>query len=96
MENKVNRELYELHTLPEIVTSFRIARLRWAGHVHRMNEEDVHKRIMKCTPEGKKGRGRPTLRWSNGILENVKVLGVKNWLTLAKDRVCLLYTSRCV
>ena len=68
------------------MTSIRIARLRWAGHVQRMNEEDVLKRIMKCTPEGKRGRGRPRLRWIDGILEDVKVLGVKNWWTLAKDR----------
>ena len=74
---------------PDIVTSIRIARLRWAGHVQIMNEEDVLKRIMKCTPEGKRGHGRPRLRWVDGILQDVKVLGAKknkNWWVLAKDR----------
>ena len=65
--------------------SIRIPTLRWAGHVQRMNEKNVLKRIMKCTPEGKRGLGRPRLRWIDGILEDVKVLGVKNWWKLAKD-----------
>ena len=49
-------------------------------------------RIMKWIPEGKTGRGRPRLRWIDGILEDVKVLGVENCWALAK--VCLLYTSQ--
>ena len=53
MKNNYSRELYELH---RYVTSSRIARLR---HVQAMNEEDVLKRIMKCTPEGKKAVEEP-------------------------------------
>ena len=43
-------------------------------HVHRLNEEDVLKVIMKCTLEGKRGLGRPRLQWIDGILGDVKVL----------------------
>ena len=46
--------------------------------------------------EGKRERRRPKLRWINGILEDVKVVGVKNCWKFAKDMDCLLYTSRCV
>ena len=59
---KIKVQQYELHKSPDIVTSNRIARLIWAGHVQRMNEKDVLKRIMKCTPEGRTGRGIPRLR----------------------------------
>ena len=53
------------------MTSIRIARLRWAGRVQRMNEEDVvFKRIINCTPDGKRGRGRCRLRRIDGILED--------------------------
>ena len=31
--------------------------------------ENVLKRIMKCTPEGKRGLGKPRLPWINGILK---------------------------
>ena len=41
---------------------------------------------MKCTPEGKRGRERPRLRWIDKILEDVKVFGLKNWWAMAKDR----------
>lgn len=30
--------------------------------------------------------GRPKLRWMYGVLENIKVVGVKNLLTVARDR----------
>ena len=52
--------------------------MRWARHVQRMSEEDALKRLMKSTPEGKRGYGRPRLLWIDGVLVDVKVLGVKN------------------
>ena len=81
MGKKVRQRLYELYRSLDIVTSFMIARLRCAGHVQGMNEEDVLKRIIKFTPERNTGRGRSKLRWIDGILEYVKILGVKNWWT---------------
>ena len=59
--SKYNRKLYEFYRSPDIMTSIMTARLRWAGHAQKMNEEDVLKRITKCTPERKRGRGRHRL-----------------------------------
>ena len=67
-----------MYRSPDFVTSINIARVRWAIHVQRMNDEDVFKRIMKYTPKGKIRRGGPRLRWIDVVLEDVKVLGVKN------------------
>jgi hypothetical protein len=52
--------LYDLFKEPKLSTTIRIARLRWAGHVRRMDEEALLRRIMYVTPIGqrKTGRGR--------------------------------------
>jgi hypothetical protein len=52
-----NKEPYQLYRSPDIITSIRISRLRWAGHVERMSDENILERIMDCA-QGKRGRMR--------------------------------------
>jgi hypothetical protein len=37
--------------------------------------------------EGRRGRGRPRLRWINGVEDDLRKLGVKRWRTKVLDRV---------
>ena len=46
----------------DIVTEIKKGRLRWLGHVERMCEERVVKRLYQNTPEGSRSVGRPRLR----------------------------------
>jgi hypothetical protein len=41
-----NKELYNLFKEPKLSTTIRIARLRWAGDIRRMDEEALPRRIM--------------------------------------------------
>jgi hypothetical protein len=38
-------------------------------------------------PEGKRGIGRPKLRWGDGVDQDIRLLGERNWkkLTLNKE-----------
>jgi hypothetical protein len=36
--------------------------------------------------EGRRGRGRPRLRWINDVEDYLRKLGVKRWRTKALDR----------
>jgi hypothetical protein len=71
----------------DIITVIKIRRLEWLGHVVRMDESRSVKKIFERKLEGRKGRGRPRLRWINDVEDDLRKLGVKRWRTKALDRV---------
>ena len=46
--------------------------LRWAGHVERMPNERLTKKVHYASVEGKRTQGRPRKRWMDGVKELVK------------------------
>jgi hypothetical protein len=82
---RYNRELEDLYSETNVVNVIKSGRLRWAGHVARMDENELPKKI--CTNSGgQRGRGRPKSRWIDGIEEDAKKLGSRNWLMAAQHR----------
>jgi hypothetical protein len=71
----------------DIITVIEIRRLEWLGHVIRMDETRSVKNIFEGKLEGRRGRGRPRLRWINDVEDDLRKLGVKRWRTKAMDRV---------
>jgi len=61
-------------------------RLRWLGHVERMSEERVVKRLYQNTPEGSRSVGRSRLRWMDDVREDLRRMGVTNWRIRAHRR----------
>ena len=59
-------------------------RLRWTGHVSRMEEG----RSAFSKPTGKRLLGRPRPRWEDSIRMDLKELGIntRNWVDSAQDR----------
>jgi hypothetical protein len=41
--------------------------MKWAGHALRMNDEKPTKKLMLGKPDGTRRRGRPKLRWIDGL-----------------------------
>ena len=64
---KTNEELMTKYKTPDIVSIIKIRRLEWFGHVVRMNETRYVKKIFDGKLEGRRGRGRPRLRWINDV-----------------------------
>ena len=54
-----NEELHGLYRSPKIVKVIKSRRLRWAGHIIRMEEGRSAFKILTGTPTGKKSLGRP-------------------------------------
>ena len=83
-----NEELNDLYSSPNIVPVIKSRRMRWAGHVARMEEgRGVHK-VLVGKPEGKRPLGRPRLRWEDNVKMDLQEVGcgAMDWIELAQDR----------
>ena len=83
---RFNHELMELYREPDIGRFIKINRLRWLGHVQRMDENRIPKKLLKTKPEGKRSAGMPKVRWMDAASANLRTLGVSSLETLAADR----------
>jgi hypothetical protein len=84
---KTNEELITKYKSQDIITAIKIRRFEWLGHVIRMDETRYVKKIFEGKLEGRRGRGRPRLRWINDVEDDLRKLGVERWRTKALDRV---------
>lgn len=76
---RFNFELYKLYDEPDVIKYIRINRLHWAGHVMRINDDRIAKRVFIARPEGKRGIG--------SVDRESEALGGRNWrrLSLSKE-----------
>ena len=63
-------------------------RLRWAGHVARMEEGRSAFKILTGKPTGKRPLGRPRRRWKDNIKMDLEEIGINagNLFGSAQDR----------
>jgi hypothetical protein len=82
-----NEELHNLYSSPSIIRIIKSRRMRWAGHVARMEERNVY-RLLVGKPEGKRPLGRTRHRWIYNIkMDLLEIrLNVVDWIGLAQDR----------
>ena len=62
-----NEELNDLYSSPNIFRVIKSRRMRWAGHVARMEERRGVYRVLVGKPAGKRQLGSPRLRWEDNI-----------------------------
>jgi hypothetical protein len=71
----------------DIVCDVKLGRLQWAGHVIRMPEERIPRKVMMGRLEGVTPIGRPRKRWMDSVQTDVKeLLEVKNWKARVPNR----------
>ena len=85
-----NQEIRDITKQPLISNYIRSQRLRWAGHVARMEEDRMPRRVMEGTLEGRRPVGRPRMRWRDNLMEDLRQMGVEDpqndWRDIALDR----------
>jgi hypothetical protein len=83
-----NEELSDLYSLPNIVRVVKSRRMRWAGHVARMEEGRGVYRVLVGKPEGRRPLGRPRRRWEDNIKMDLQEVGGScwDWMEVAQDR----------
>ena len=70
-----NAKLHALYSSPNIIRSLKPRRLRWAGHVARMDQSRNAYRVLVGKPEGKRPLESPRCRWEDNIKMDLKELG---------------------
>ena len=62
-----NEELHSSYRRPNIVRVIKSRRLRWAGHVARMEESRSAFKMLTGRPTGNRPSWRPRRRWEDNI-----------------------------
>ena len=75
-----------MYCSPNIVRVIKFRRLRWAGHVARMEEGRSAFKILTGKPTGKRPLGRPRYRWEDNIRMDLEEIDAGNWVDSAQDR----------
>jgi len=61
-------------------------RISWLGHLERMEEDRMPKKIFTQELEGTRRRGKTRKRWKEEVERDLQVLGVRRWRELVVDR----------
>jgi len=82
-----NNELYSLYSEPNIVEDIKIRRLEWAGHIIRMEEERIPKKVLNGNFRTTRPVGRPRTRWAGVVQRDaLHLLGTRGWRRRATNR----------
>ena len=71
---------------PTIIETIKLNRLRWFGHVHRMEENRLPKRVLNMNLGTTRLRGRPRNRWQDEVREDGRIVGGEGWQEKVHDR----------
>jgi hypothetical protein len=71
----------------DLVRFIKAQRLRWLGHVERMPETQMPKRILKGRLDNRRRRrGRPRMWWMDSVIADLATMGIRGWRTKVADR----------
>ena len=70
----------------DIVRFIKAQRIKWLGHIQRMDQARPTRNLLDWKPMGTRAVGKPRQRWQEDVMEDLKKLKVKNWKEAAKDR----------
>jgi hypothetical protein len=75
-----NNELYSLYSEPNIVENIKIRRLEWAGHIIRMEQERIPKKVLNGKFHTTRPVRRPRNRWEDVVQRGaLQLLGIRGW-----------------
>lgn len=83
---RTNAELQHLFGAPDVMRFIKVGRLRWLGHIERMGNDRVPKKLLQGRPEGTRRAGRPRPRWMDAARKDLEAMRVRNWREVAQDR----------
>jgi hypothetical protein len=83
---KSNEELNRLIGNKNIINYIKPQRLAWFGHVHRMPDDRMVKKVYEWTPMSTRPLGRPKNRWEDDVKNYVVNMRLNNWKECIRNR----------
>jgi hypothetical protein len=74
-----NKEIYANVKKPTITEKIRLHRLRWFGHVQRMEENRIPKKVLYMNLGTTRPRSRPRNRCQDEVREDGRIVGGEEW-----------------
>ena len=74
-----SKEIYASVKKPTIIETLRLNTLRWFGHVQRMEENRIPKRVLYMNLGTTRLRGRPRSRRQDEVREDGRIVGGEGW-----------------
>jgi len=69
------------------VDNIKIRRLEWVGHIIRMEEERIPKKVLNGNFHTTRPVGRPRTRWADVVQRDApQLLGIRGWRRRAENR----------
>jgi hypothetical protein len=76
-----------LYNEPNIVEDIKIRRLGWAGHIIKMEEERIPKKVLNGNFRTTRPVGKPRARWADVVQRDaLRLLGIRGWRRRAENR----------
>ena len=80
MDLSATEELYDIYDDIDVVKRIKIQRVRWLGHVLRMDSSNPVRKVFESEPGGGSRRqGWHRQCWAKQVDENLTTLGIRNW-----------------
>jgi hypothetical protein len=70
----------------DIVQFIKAQRVRWLGHVQRMEVGAIPRKMMEGRLFIGRRKGRLRLRWMEDFIADLNVMKIKQWMDKTKDR----------
>jgi hypothetical protein len=81
-----NDELEDIIKGENIVRFIKNQRMRWLGHIERMQDTAIPKKMLYGKLYATRLRGRPKMRWLDDVSTNLRKMGINESRGRARDR----------
>ena len=84
---KSSNECYKLKNNRKTINYVKAKRLSWFGHINRMPETSIVRKIYKWKPSTSRPVGRPKSRWEDDVRNGLRKLKLIKWVEVVQDRL---------
>ena len=80
----MNHEQENLIKGADMVRFIKGQRIAWYGHILRMENDRIPKKIMAWKLVGRRLKGRPRLRWIDDVEDDLRAMNIRRWKSTSR------------